>query len=1265
MTNEGDIIKDEVGGSEGRITLLPLSPTKLDASELLIYEKEFLFAFGNDNIRNIAISGPYGAGKNTVMESWERQHDVDHSFLHVQLAHFKSKTNQKSEQDLEVEILNQLIHKTDPKLTPKSKFKRTRDNSPTKDILLATALFVFAVLSVYLGWGLNRFTWSELFALPGGWVAFSVVCGVLWVAGAIAGMSWLIRTSFLSRTLKKLKLFSAELEVVDNKDASAFDRSMDDLLYLLNGSGCDVIVFEDLDRFDQVGIFEKLRSINLLANSSRRPGMKALRFVYLVHDGLFQDSHDRTKFFDFIIPVIPYADISNAYDLLKSGLKNVGVEPDDRFLRGLSVFIDDPRILNAIVNETYHYKQALQGYQKKPLDFRDAKQLVSAIVYKETFPSDFEYLQVGRGYMYALLNSRERLIADELQSIGSQRDELRDMLEKSENEIMRSERELVLLFRTSQIAEIFVTEDHWSQLKIAKFDNPDDLMAAIDANSNHVDQYAEIRDSLDGNPEFTSRLDAIKMRSEEERSRIESKIHALSKRQAELRRAPLRELFLSEECYLLEPKDLLRPADYEDLHFDNVKQSPYFGLIPFLISMEGIDESYERYTSNFYPTSLTRADRNFVMAVLGGRSDVDPDYIISSPEAAVLCMDEVCLPRECARNRSLFKTLIEMGEPSQIAAFLSGVEVDCDVEFLLDYLASDQYVPEVFLALHERAMGTVEAMLESHHPAGVDAKRIMMHRLLAEGGGLRDDPKVMTLIKSASESDAGFLVAGKSRVSQVADGLEAIGYSAEEIRFENSDDELVEEVYARRLFVPNATLVAGFLGHFGAHDDAASFGTLVDSVNGANDVPDFELFRDFVSDDMDCFITSLIASFDGEIDASEEAVCWVMNADGLSDESASSFAGRLLGKPISDVKLIASVGKLSALFAHDCVVASSENILGYYAACGAEVNDVLIGFLERNDLPIDLCASKSGEKLDTNKRFFEDLMRSDITVTSFKKVVKGYDAAYPAFDIANVDMEKVGVLIESGVICLTAHNLQYIRTEYEALAVRLACSDAGSYVALVVGDDEPAVLSFEEAEVLEIFELPCFSEALKVRLLDGFSSPVKLVDRYPQSLLIAICRTKFSQDDLSILPNFYKSGGADLRCAVLERASASYGEMMSLGVDIPWDMVANMVQLIVGENGREAALALVSWQLERDAPAEKRVVRRKLKECFLSAGQSEYVRLLEGFQVQVPDTGSDYTMVNSLEKLGLCTVNRRRISKSGKMIIHPKGYSKQPDKKHG
>lgn len=83
----------------------------------------------------------------------------------------------------------------------------------------------------------------------------------------------------------------------------------------------------DLDVYEEAidnGIFERLREVNTLANIQlNKENEKVLRFFYLLRDDIF-DSKDRTKFFDYIIPVVPVVDSSNSYDQFISQLKSAG-----------------------------------------------------------------------------------------------------------------------------------------------------------------------------------------------------------------------------------------------------------------------------------------------------------------------------------------------------------------------------------------------------------------------------------------------------------------------------------------------------------------------------------------------------------------------------------------------------------------------------------------------------------------------------------------------------------------------------------------------------------------------------------------------------------------------------------------------------------------------------------------------------------------------------------------------------------------------------
>jgi len=56
--------------------------------------------------------------------------------------------------------------------------------------------------------------------------------------------------------LKKIVMKSAEVELVEN---SALNKHIDELIYFFEASNKNVVIIEDLDRFNSIDLFSKLR----------------------------------------------------------------------------------------------------------------------------------------------------------------------------------------------------------------------------------------------------------------------------------------------------------------------------------------------------------------------------------------------------------------------------------------------------------------------------------------------------------------------------------------------------------------------------------------------------------------------------------------------------------------------------------------------------------------------------------------------------------------------------------------------------------------------------------------------------------------------------------------------------------------------------------------------------------------------------------------------------------------------------------------------
>ncbi len=176
-----------------------------------------------------------------------------------------------------------------------------------------------------------------------------IISGIICTFCSVRFIYKLIEGQKLKTLFRKISFQGNEIEIFEKQDDSYFDKYLNEVLYLFENVDDDVIVFEDIDRFNENQVFEHLREINNIVNTNRK---KPLRFFYLIRDDIFT-SKDRTKFFDFIIPIIPVIDGSNSYEQLVIflGENVVNYNLDKSFLQKLSLYIDDMRLLKNICNE--------------------------------------------------------------------------------------------------------------------------------------------------------------------------------------------------------------------------------------------------------------------------------------------------------------------------------------------------------------------------------------------------------------------------------------------------------------------------------------------------------------------------------------------------------------------------------------------------------------------------------------------------------------------------------------------------------------------------------------------------------------------------------------------------------------------------------------------------------------------------------------------------------------------------------------------------
>lgn len=128
---------------------------KEDSNTMEIYNKAFDYAFGKhedaEKITNVALTGSYGTGKSSIIQTYLKANKKKYDYIQISLAHFSTlKGNKQSDNIdniLESKIMNQVVHQIDSKKIPKSNIKVKEDKKLYKfyKFLLFMSLFYCVV----------------------------------------------------------------------------------------------------------------------------------------------------------------------------------------------------------------------------------------------------------------------------------------------------------------------------------------------------------------------------------------------------------------------------------------------------------------------------------------------------------------------------------------------------------------------------------------------------------------------------------------------------------------------------------------------------------------------------------------------------------------------------------------------------------------------------------------------------------------------------------------------------------------------------------------------------------------------------------------------------------------------------------------------------------------------------------------------------------------------------------------------------------------
>ncbi|GEP63785.1 putative membrane protein YobI [Clostridium beijerinckii] len=1066
---------------------------KIDVVKNKQYCESIDWAVQNNKIRNIALTGVYGAGKSTILNTYKREHN-EYKYLNISLANFKEDKDENilSNENINIEkaILKQMFYREKNTTIPYSRFKRINSVNYSSIIINMIPLMIVVMLGgLFYKPDLLKVILQRMELLKSNLQINNYILAILMVAFSCAFLFISNKITIYVKKhikIKKIKTNAGEMEI-DEKDESAFNKYIDEILYYFEATKYDIVIFEDLDRFNNIDIFSKLRELNSLINDSKQVNKRVV-FIYALKDDMFcseEEKEDkiiykddkisyknRTKFFDFIIPVVQVANSSNACDLLIRKFKNANQFDglNEKFISEITILINDMRVLNNIYNEFVIYKENLKEDKNDEdisgviHDTQDEKseldyvKLLAIIVYKNVYPVDFAKLQNDEGMVYDIFyNKKNELVKNRLKKINEEIVEIEKDIKVAEHECANNLRELRSIYiseivKLSSISQIDINNSRYDFNRLIEDENAFHYMIDSRNNSRYYNGSIWTKINLDiihsQNNGFTylEREKVIKLKEKN------ITVNIIEDLKRELKN-------LNEEKRIVQSlplSKLLEKCDYNEILIDDIEKE---NLLKFLIKRNYIDENYYEYISYFYEGTLTRADKNFLMNVMYEK-DMSFEYKLQKPQFVLDKIEDFQFTRKYILNYKLVDYLIENIEDNY--------EYEIYYGLLIDQLANESESSfsfiDGYIYCHEINHNTKEIFIKSlckkwQHMWTyiqlksnlVTEKMDMFLRDIIKYADIDDivNMNVNQILTRYISSLPYFLrlvtdEEYNEKIIMILDRLKVVFIEMDKVNHEN---EILNHIYINDMYEINEDMIYVIMNHYSSD---SIYNVRRANYTAIKNSKCEELIK-YIDKNINEYIEKVFLKLNANDSEAEKIIIELLNNEDIEVENKN--------KIISETKFIinninkVNIHLLWARLIENCKIKISwSNIISYFEHFNKQIDEIVINFLNEENNYLILSKQSLSEISEFDNSVVDSISQKiilckEITIDAFKELIKSIKEKYTEFEeLKDSSEDKINILINQGILILSPENYIMLKNNFKNEHIKLLVNNINEYV---------------------------------------------------------------------------------------------------------------------------------------------------------------------------------------------------------------------------
>lgn len=785
--------------------------------------------------------------------------------------------------------------------------------------------------------------------------------------------------------------------------------------------------------------------------------------MYAIRDDIFTDT-DRTKFFEFIIPVIPIINSTNSGEIFlqkleESEKKGIFHEISQEFILDVSPYVEDMRILQNIYNEFVVYKETIRTDQELKLS---DETMMALIIFKNLYPREFAELQMERGVVKQAFEDKQRYISEQCMQWRNEIDEFTQKLEKYHDDCLEQVKELKTAMLGAMVdwqgIPYSIKKNSWDKYPVSKIMGDSfELLQLAELKDVEIEYYTwnsyqsvkSVNNFQEVFKRYYERIKNFQFVQEKGVCSIKGEIEDLKKNIHELSGWSL--------------KKLIEKFGVHNVLSEKVVENK---LLVFMLRRGYIDEKYANYINYFKGTSITKEDMNYILAVKN-MEKLPYNYNLTKVGMVIQRLQPYEFEQKSIFNFILLEYLLSEENDDKKRMILINQLSDRTVEsweFIDEFIEQTQYKARLIqlLALcwpdmwndivqnisitYERKIFYLQLLIDN-----VDTKRLFeLNDNNKMSGFIEENPDILQQLSSIQDQ-------------KVISLIEILGIIFTNVSIENVSEEVLRYVFENQYYELNDTMIRRIVEF---ENDTMLSG--LDTRNYTTIISlGYEPLIKYIQENLKQYVKEIILAPNNtkedveqvmdllermlENDPEETKICLeLVNHEEICVDDISECCGKFDSDFDKDVKIL-----WDELLDKEKVSLKWENIKCYWDRY--KITQELLQYIETNS---DQLACLKNQCL--KKEFAEEFITSAIDDSAFEKLLPQLELEFD-IPIETVEKQKVEILIKKKYIPFDIKKYDEIKEVYPDLC--------------------PDFILYNQAEYMEVMEKIPMGETLLETLL--------------------------------------------------------------------------------------------------------------------------------------------------------------------------------------